>query len=99
MAYIVRHKDKKSGTVYRCESYWDKEKKAPRNRQKCIGKEDPKTREIVPCRPKKPKKDALEGVSASCRMAGGARSCSNTSTGASECRKRSRSASGNFLRK
>ena len=49
MAYTVRHTDKKSGTVYiyQCESYWDKEKKAPRNRQRCIGKEDPKTRDGV----------------------------------------------------
>ena len=73
MAYTVRHTDKKSGTVYvyQCESYWDKEKKAPRNRQRCIGKEDPKTHEIVPCRGKKAAKAPLEGVSASCKMAGG----------------------------
>jgi hypothetical protein len=73
MAYTVRHTDKKSGTVYiyECESYWDKEKKAPRNRQRCIGKEDPKTREIVPCRPKRATKDPWAGVTASCKMAGG----------------------------
>lgn len=39
---LVKLKDKKSGTVYvyESESYWDKEKKAPRNRRKLIGKLD-----------------------------------------------------------
>ena len=61
MAFVVKHVNKKSGTVYvyRCESYWDKVKKAPRNRQVCIGKEDPKTHEIVPCRAKAKNKPIL----------------------------------------
>ena len=39
---LVKLKDKKSGTVYvyESESYCDKEKKAPRNRRKLIGKLD-----------------------------------------------------------
>ena len=73
MAYFSRHVDKKTGAVYvyRCESRWDKVLKAPRNRQVYVGKEDPKTHEIIPATPKKAKKDALDGVSASCKIAGG----------------------------
>lgn len=39
---IVKLKNKKSGTVYvyESESYWDKEKKQPRNKRKLIGKLD-----------------------------------------------------------
>jgi len=50
MACIVRSTDKRSGItyVYRSESYWDKEKKAPRNKRELIGKVDPVTNEIVP---------------------------------------------------
>jgi hypothetical protein len=41
----------KNGTTYIYEiekSYWDKEKKAPRNKQKYTGKLDPKTGNITP---------------------------------------------------
>lgn len=43
---------KKSGItyVYESESYWDKEKKQPRNKRKLIGKIDPETGEIIPTR-------------------------------------------------
>ncbi|MCL2825195.1 MAG: IS1634 family transposase [Polyangiaceae bacterium] len=34
--------------VYSVESYWDKEKKAPRNRQKCIGRLDEATGQVLP---------------------------------------------------
>ena len=63
MAYFSRHVDKKTGAVYvyRCESRWDKVLKAPHNRQVYVGKEDPKTHEIIPATPKKAKKDALDG--------------------------------------
>lgn len=39
---IVKSKNKKTGItyVYESESYWDKEKKQPRNRRKLIGKLD-----------------------------------------------------------
>ena len=51
MPNLAYHK-KKNGVVYvySVESYWDKEKKAPRNKQKCIGKLDPQTGEILPNR-------------------------------------------------
>ncbi len=50
MAYRVNHLDKKTGVtyVYEAVSYWDKEKKQPRNTQVCIGKIDPKTGEFIP---------------------------------------------------
>ena len=40
--YTVKSKNKKTGVtyVYESESYWDKEKKQPRNRRKLIGKLD-----------------------------------------------------------
>ena len=40
MAYQTRHIDKKTGAiyVYSVESYWDKEKKAARNKQVCLGR-------------------------------------------------------------
>lgn len=50
MSSIIRSLDKRSGItyVYSSESYWDKEKKAPRNRRTLIGKIDPETGEMVP---------------------------------------------------
>ena len=55
MASITHHRDKKTGTIYRyqVESYWDKAKKAPRNRQVYLGKVDPDTGELVSSRPRK----------------------------------------------
>ncbi len=57
MASITHHQDKKTGAVYRysVESYWDKEKKAPRNKQIYLGKVDPDTGELIPARRKKKK--------------------------------------------
>lgn len=47
---IVKLKDKRTGTtyVYESESYWDKEKKQPRNKRTLIGKINEETGEIVP---------------------------------------------------
>jgi hypothetical protein len=47
---IVKLKDKRTGTtyVYDSESYWDKEKKQPRNKRILIGKIDEETGEMVP---------------------------------------------------
>jgi len=47
---IVKLRDKRTGTtyVYESESYWDKEKKQPRNKRTLIGKIDEETGEIVP---------------------------------------------------
>lgn len=55
MAGITHHRDKKTGAVYRysVESYWDKEKNAPRNKQVYLGKVDPDTGELIPVRRKK----------------------------------------------
>lgn len=55
MAYLVQHTNKKTGDVYvfSAESYWDKDKKAPRNRQVCLGKLDKETGEIIPTRRKR----------------------------------------------
>jgi len=68
MASITHHHNKKTGTtyVYSVTSYWDKEKKAPRNRQVCIGKLDKTTGTVIPTRPKKkivePVTDTSEGT-------------------------------------
>jgi transposase len=55
MAYRTQHIDKKTGAVYvySVESYWDKEKKASRNRQVCLGRLDENTGEIIPSGRKK----------------------------------------------
>ena len=55
MSYIVYHTNKKTGDVYAFSgvSYWDKEKKAPRNKQVCLGKVDQKTKEIIPTKRKR----------------------------------------------
>lgn len=52
MAAIVYQTNKKTGITYAYESisYWDKEKKQPRARLKCIGRLDPETKQIVPTR-------------------------------------------------
>lgn len=49
MAFKTIH-TKKDGKkyVYSVEAYWDKEKKAPRNRQVCLGRLDEETGEIIP---------------------------------------------------
>ena len=49
---LVKAKNIKSGItyVYDSTSYWDKEKKQPRNKRKLIGKVDEQTGEIVPTR-------------------------------------------------
>lgn len=54
---IVKATNKKTGItyVYESESYWDKEKKQPRNRRKLIGKIDPETGEVVPTRKRAPR--------------------------------------------
>ena len=52
MASIVYQIDKKTGIKYAYEStsYWDKEKKQPRSKRKYLGKVDPATGEIIPCK-------------------------------------------------
>jgi transposase len=55
MASITYHRNKKTGAVYvySVESYWDKEKKAPRNKQVCLGRLDPDTGDVLPSKRKK----------------------------------------------
>lgn len=52
---IVKMKNKVTGItyVYESVSYWDKEKKQPRNKKKLIGKIDPITGEVVSTHKKK----------------------------------------------
>jgi hypothetical protein len=74
MASRTFHHNKKTGVtyVYSVQSYWDKEKKAPRNKQVCIGKLDKATGEVIPSqRKRKPvEREASAGISASARVAG-----------------------------
>jgi transposase len=74
MASQAYHRNKKTGVtyVYSVESYWDKEKKAPRNRQVCIGKLDPATGEIIPSKRKgkAATKGVLAGATAETKIAG-----------------------------
>ena len=53
---------KKNGAayVYSVESYWDKEKKAPRNKQVCLGRLNEETGEIIPSNRKKRAEQQLE---------------------------------------
>lgn len=76
MAKLSYRKNVKTGVtyVYSIEkSYWDKEKKSPRNRQICLGKLDPITGAVIPAKHRQ-KKEAiskpLEGVTAVSRVAG-----------------------------
>jgi len=75
MASITHHRDKKTGAiyVYSVESYWDKEKKAPRNRQTYLGRLDPETGEVIPSKKKgkvAERAAAAPGVTVSSRVAG-----------------------------
>ena len=75
MASITYHRNKKTGAVYvySVESYWDKEKKAPRNKQVCLGKLDPETGEVIPSKRRKKKlveRAASAGVTVTSRVAG-----------------------------
>ena len=47
---LVYLKNKKNGVtyVYECESFWNKEKKRPDSKRKCIGKLDSKTGDLIP---------------------------------------------------
>jgi hypothetical protein len=69
--------NKKTGAVYvySVRSYWDKDKKAPRNKQLYMGKLDPDTGEIIPSTRRKPRsKEVSPGggsvVTATARIAG-----------------------------
>ena len=56
MAFQLYKVNKKTGItyVYESTSYWDKEKKQPRNKQICVGKLDPISKEFIPSKRLKP---------------------------------------------
>jgi hypothetical protein len=67
--------NKKTGAtyVYSVNSYWDKEKKAPRNKQVYLGKLDEETGKIIPSQHKKPRQGQptpSEGLTATAKTAG-----------------------------
>ena len=69
----TRHINPKTGKeyIYSVESYWDKEKKAPRNRQRLIGSIGPATGDFIPRKPKpSPAEKAMAGITAQCHVAG-----------------------------
>lgn len=75
MASRAYHHNRKTGAtyVYSVQSYWDKEKKAPRNRQVCLGRLDEATGEVIPSRRKRKiaeRAAAAPGVTANARVAG-----------------------------
>ena len=70
--FIIKQRDKRTGTiyVYESKSYWDKEKQQPRSNRTLIGKIDGETGEIIPTggRGKKraEKKKPVSGGAAQC---------------------------------
>ena len=74
MASITQHRNKKTGAVYvySVESYWDKEMKAPRNKQTCLGRLDPETGEAIPSKRRRKIADraaSAPGVTVTSRVA------------------------------
>ena len=62
MASTTIHRKKNGAAyLYSVESYWDKEKKAPRNRQVCLGRLNEETGELIPSKRRKMKE---KGISA-----------------------------------
>ena len=47
MSYIIEQKVKQKTYVYQVDSYWDKDKKQPRQRRTYLGRKDEITGEIV----------------------------------------------------
>lgn len=75
MSSTAYHHNKKTGVtyVYSVTSYWDKEKKAPRNRQVCIGKLDKSSGQVIPTIRKNKiieRAVGVSGISASVNVAG-----------------------------
>lgn len=76
MAKLSYRKNKKTGVtyVYSIEkSFWDKEKKSPRNKQICLGKLDPSSGEVIPAKRRQKNIESntsMSGVTAVSRIAG-----------------------------
>ena len=61
---LAYQRNKKTGAtyVYSVQSYWDKEKKAPRNKQVYLGKLNPDTGELIPSVKRKPRRAGTQPV-------------------------------------
>jgi hypothetical protein len=72
MAGVTIHRKKSGGAyAYSFESYWDKEKKAPRTRQVCLGRINEETGEITPSKRRARKQGpAGHGAAASAKVCG-----------------------------
>ena len=74
MAFRVEQVNKKTGIkyIYESTSYWDKEKKQSRNKQVCIGKLDPVSKEFIPSKRLKPEQAVVRdpAVTASASIVG-----------------------------
>lgn len=74
MSYQTKHVDKRTGVTYIYEvvSFWDKLKKQSRNKQICVGKIDPKTKEFIPSKRLNPEQAAARDphVTASAQIIG-----------------------------
>ena len=76
MSNLSYRRNKKTGVtyVYSIEkSYWDKEKKSPRNKQICLGKLDTETGEILPSKRHRKiveRAESAPGITATSRVAG-----------------------------
>ncbi len=74
MAFRSHQANKDTGVtyVYETTSYWDKEKKQPRNTKVCIGKLDPETGELIPSKRLDPLQAAARdpAVTATARIVG-----------------------------
>jgi transposase len=72
--FAYQHNKKTGATyVYSVNSYWDKEKKAPRNKQVYLGRLDKGTGEIIPSQRKKPRQVPLlasDGLAVTAKIAG-----------------------------
>lgn len=74
MSYQIKRTNKKTGIIYiyEVEAYWDKERRQPRNKQICIGKQDPLTGEFIPSKRLSPEQAAVRDpkVTASAEIVG-----------------------------
>lgn len=61
MSYRICRTNKKSGVsyIYEVESYWDKIRKQPRNKQVCVGKLDPTSGKFIPSKRLSPAQAAI----------------------------------------
>ena len=70
----VKHVNKRTGVtyVYESVSYWDQEKKQPRNKRVCIGKLDPESGKFIPSKRLAPEQSAVRDpvVTASAEVIG-----------------------------